>query len=78
MSEIDTTNVHKYEHIWQQLVPKIREAVTSGIPLEVNLGRAAFDKVGNRKSYSFRLELNNGLSVNNIGGTAWQETLCVS
>ena len=70
MSEIDTTNVHKYEHIWQQLVPKIREALTTEKPLEVNLGRTPFDKVGNRKSYSFRLELNNGLPVNNIGGSA--------
>lgn len=70
MSEIDTTNVHKYEHIWQQLVPKIREAVISGTPFEVNLGRTAFDKVGKRKSYSFRLELNNGFPVNNISGTA--------
>lgn len=70
MSAIDTSAVHKYEDIWKQLVPKITEAVTAGKSLELNLGRTAFDRVGNRKSYSFRLDLNNGRVANNIGGSA--------
>lgn len=67
---IKVADVHKYEDIWKQLLPTITEAVSNGRSLELNLGRAAFDAVGNRKSYAFRLDLNNGRPTNNISGSA--------
>jgi hypothetical protein len=67
---INLATVHKYEDIWKQLLPTMTEAVANGKALELNLGRAAFDAVGNRKSYAFRLDLNNGRATNNIGGSA--------
>ena len=70
MGPIDSANVHKYEDIWKQIIPATTDAVSNGNLLELNLGRTAFDRVGNRKSYSFRLELNNGSVANNIGGSA--------
>ncbi|MBP9151988.1 MAG: hypothetical protein KBF73_06865 [Flavobacteriales bacterium] len=70
ISTIDSANVHKYEDIWKQIIPAVTNAMSNGKSLELNLGRTAFDRVGNRKSYSFRLDLNNGRVVNNIGGSA--------
>lgn len=65
-----SSDVHKYEDIWKQLAPLIVQSLSKGLCSEINIGRAPFEAVGNRKSYSFRLELQDGAIANNIEGSA--------
>lgn len=65
-----SANVHKYEDIWKQVIPSIIKAIQSNQSIEINIGRSPFESVGNRKSYSFRLDIEKGSVSNNIGGSA--------
>lgn len=69
-SNFSSNSVHKYEDIWKQLIPSILIALESNKPLQVVLNEELFKKVGNRKSYSFNLELEKGFVTNNIDGSA--------
>ncbi len=57
-----STNIHKYEDIWNKIMPTILQAIESIKTLQIELSKEIFDKVGNRKSYSFNLEFINGKS----------------
>jgi hypothetical protein len=64
------TSAHKYEDIWAAIIPLIFNAVTNNQNTEVHIGKSVFERVGNRKKYSFRLEYINGNVANNIKGSA--------
>ncbi|SHJ88832.1 GIY-YIG nuclease family protein [Epilithonimonas mollis] len=67
----DSISVGKYVHIWQQYSDEIHKALKSNIIQNtIQLDRGLFEKVGNRKSYSFRLQYSEGKVSNNIGGSA--------
>lgn len=62
---------NKYVQIWEQHSDEIQKALENGIIQNtIQLDRSLFEKVGNRKSYSFRLQYINGKVSNNIGGSA--------
>lgn len=65
-------NEHKYEEIFKVALPLIEKAITevSTRKLSVPLSQDDFKKVGNRQSYSFNLELSDGIVANDIGGSA--------
>jgi hypothetical protein len=63
-------HIHKYEDLWKMALPQIIEILKSQSNGEFELRKEYFDQVGNRKSYSFNLELKDGRVVNNIGGSA--------
>ncbi|WP_323757985.1 GIY-YIG nuclease family protein [Roseivirga sp.] len=65
-----SADVHKYEDIWKQVIPTILDALKEGRSTDIYIGKAPFAAVGNRKSYTFNLELNNGQVANNISGSA--------
>ncbi len=69
-NSIVISNIHKYEDIWQTLSGQIFKMVEANGNITLNIGAEPFEKVGNRKSYSFRLEYINGVVSNNIGGSA--------
>lgn len=61
----------KYIDLWTQYRPLIISALKSSNTAEqIQLNRSEFTAVGNRKKYSFNLELDRGLVANNIGGSA--------
>lgn len=47
----------KYTLCWEKLLPEIKKAIKSN--KEILLERETFDKLGNRKHYSFRLDIDN-------------------
>lgn len=63
-------SIHKYEDIWKQVIPYILDSMENNNDLQVDLDQEAFNKVGNRKSYSFNVEFENGVVANNIDGSA--------
>jgi hypothetical protein len=65
-------NEHKYEEIFKTAMPLIEKAIAevSTRKLSVPLAQEDFKKVGNRQSYSFNLELSDGIVANDIGGSA--------
>jgi hypothetical protein len=71
--KVETINaaiVHKYEDIWNQLSKSIIECIRSGGSHSIYIGETPFQRVGNRKLYSFNLEFNNEQVANNISGSA--------
>ncbi len=61
----------KYTKIWQNTIPAISELLNSDDPNGcVDLNSRDFALVGNRKSYSFNLEFDDGSVSNNISGSA--------
>jgi len=61
----------KYTNIWQNTIPAILNLLNSEKPNgSIELNSSDFSSVGNRKSYSFNLEFDNGSVSNNIGGSA--------
>lgn len=67
---ISTNSIHKYEDIWNQLMPLILQAIKDNKSQNFQLRKEIFDKVGKRKSYSFNLVFSNGRVSNNISGSA--------
>jgi|ERR1017187_2687569 hypothetical protein len=65
-----TNTIHKYEDIWIKVVPTILDSIENKKLLLLELDKDIFDKVGNRKNYSFNLEFTNGIITNNIKGSA--------
>lgn len=62
---------NKYVQIWEQYSDEIQKALENGIIQNtIQLDRSLFEKVGNRKNYSFRLEYIDGELANNILGSA--------
>ena len=61
----------KYLFIWQNALPAISEILGgSDFSKSITLNSKDFALVGNRKSYSFNLEFDNGVVSNNISGSA--------
>lgn len=67
---VDSGPVHKYESIWRSVIPHILKAIKTNESLFLQINKDSFEKVGNRKSYSFNLEFTNGSVSNNIRGSA--------
>ena len=61
-----------YEEIWEDALQDILDIIEEGEgeDLDMSGDEEWFRKVGNRKKYSFRLEMVNGETVNNIEGSA--------
>lgn len=63
--------VHKYEVIWKRVIPMIKECLTSGKDFSsMQLTKSQFDAAGNRKSYSFNIQYQNGKLMNSLDGSA--------
>ena len=61
----------KYSNIWQNALPAISEILGgSDFSKSITLNSKDFALVGNRKSYSFNLEFDDGIVSNNISGSA--------
>lgn len=60
----------KYGELWKKVIPSILDSLTSSNLTKIQLSKAIFDKVGNRKEYSFNLEFQDGKVANNISGSA--------
>ena len=61
----------KYSNIWRNTLPAISEILDSSESLgSIELNSKDFELAGNRKSYSFNLEFDNGIVSNNISGSA--------
>jgi len=63
-------NIHKYEDIWRMSLHQITEILKGQTDGEFEFKKEYFDQVGNRQSYSFNIEFQNGRVANNIGGSA--------
>ncbi|MDP1727216.1 MAG: hypothetical protein Q8M15_10575 [Bacteroidota bacterium] len=61
---------NKYIEIWEKYSFEILNAIKAGQSIQLEIGASLFKKVGNRKSYTFNLEFNNGKVTNNISGSA--------
>ena len=60
-----------YLNIWQNALPAISEILgSSDSSGSITLNSKDFALVGNRKSYSFNLEFDDGIVSNNISGSA--------
>jgi len=60
-----------YLSIWRSYLPQIVKAIlVTEIMNKIQLDGQLFKKAGDRKSYSFNLEIKNGRIDNNIGGSA--------
>ena len=61
----------KYSNIWRNTLPAISEILDSSESQgSIELNSKDFELAGNRKSYSFNLEFDNGIVSNNISGSA--------
>ncbi len=61
----------KYINIWQNALPAISEIIgSSDSSGSITLNSKDFALVGNRQSYSFNLEFDDGVVSNNISGSA--------
>jgi hypothetical protein len=61
----------KYSNIWRNALPRISEILSSsGSSGSISLNSEDFALVGNRKSYSFNLDFDDGIVSNNISGSA--------
>ena len=60
----------KYIDLWQDQKFKIKEILGNGDKGSIQMNSEGFENVGKRKNYSFNLEFNNGVVLNNIGGSA--------
>lgn len=63
-------NKNLYVELWTALLPHIIEVVEKGENHIDYLNGEVFERVGDRKSFGFRLELHNGQVNNNIAGSA--------
>lgn len=62
---------NKYISIWEETLPEILVAIENGKQnFSIDMIEDDFKAVGNRKSYRFRLQTENGVVTNNIDGTA--------
>lgn len=62
---------NKYIQIWEDVLPKILSRLKEGNQnADIDMSEDEFVAVGNRKSYGFRLQTDNGEVTNNIGGSA--------
>ena len=61
----------KYVNLWKDVIPGIITALENEQGSDqIQMDRGEFSKVGNRKSYSFSLEMAQGRVSNNISGSA--------
>jgi len=61
----------KYVELWQTNISLIKEKLIVATEKQfIQLNPDDFDKVGNRKKYSFNLEYIDGKVINNINGSA--------
>ncbi len=71
VNKMATNSENKYTALWQGYLSQIQRKLTdSNEPQTIQLDKAKFTDVGNRKSYSFNLEYKNGIVNNNIDGSA--------
>ena len=63
--------VHKYEVIWRRVMPMIKESLFTGKDFSsMQLTKSQFDAAGNRKSYSFNIQYQNGKLMNSLDSSA--------
>ncbi len=68
---VNQTTMHMYEGIWRLVLPTIKESLIKGIESNsIPLSKAQFDAAGNRQSYSFNIQYENGRAVNSLKGSA--------
>lgn len=61
----------KYIDLWTKQRTTIKNKLENALTKQsIQLNPEEFKKVGNRASYSFNLEFNNGVVANNVDGTA--------
>ncbi len=60
----------KYFDYWKNLLPEIKNAINANKNNVINLDKSSFEQLGDRKKYSFKLHLKEGVVANNIGGSA--------
>jgi hypothetical protein len=61
----------KYNDLWVKRRISIKEKLKNATTKQsIQLDSEDFNKVGNRRNYSFNLEFSNGIVSNNIGGSA--------
>jgi hypothetical protein len=61
----------KYLDLWAKQRENIKSKMKNANSVQIiQFSESEFSKVGNRKSYSFNLEFNNGIVSNNISGSA--------
>lgn len=70
MKDLSMQTIYKYEDIWTLLLSDIILSVEENTNKQITLSKATFDRVGNRKSYSFRVVLFDNNISNNISGSA--------
>lgn len=68
--DLSTYTIHKYEDIWTNILSDIILAVEEKTNKYICFNKATFDRAGNRKSYSFRVDLIDNKVSNNIKGSA--------
>ncbi len=62
---------HLYTDIWKKALPPLIALLETGMTDAGNaLTEANFQSVGARKDYTFRLEIEDGIVMNNIDGSA--------
>jgi len=56
-----------YTDLWQKYVGVFTKAIKQESELGTQLDAKEFERRGNRKSYAFRIEMENGKVLNNLG-----------
>ncbi len=60
-----------YIQIWESCLPDVLKAINDRlVHFSLRLDQGIFEDRGNRKTYSFRLDIVNGRATNNIKGSA--------
>lgn len=68
---MDMRKSNLYVPLWTACLPKIKEALKNkSKDRTIPLKKEILDSFGDRKSYTFRLELEKGVAANNIKGSA--------
>lgn len=69
--KMNTVSAGKYIKLWRNYLPRIEQELSDiSTQKVIQLDSNDFDKVGNRRSYSFNLEYESGIVSNNICGSA--------
>lgn len=64
-------NANLYYDLWTEIVPEIISDIKEGyVETEYDFDQEEFEERGNRKNYSFYLNLRDGDVINNIDGSA--------
>ncbi len=62
-----------YVDIWESALPRISEGIKTALISysdSIQFNSEVFKKAGDRQKYSFRIEFENGIAINDLGGSA--------